>query len=219
MGYRLGIQRLDEYASAFGLGSKTGIEIGDYAGILAGPEHSESVGQIWYGGNTVMAAIGQSDNLFTPLQLANYIATLVDGGDHYAAHLLKTVKSYDNSSVIYTGVPDPLNCIDIKPENLTAVKNGMHDLTTTGGLSSYFRSCVVDAGAKTGTAQVTKETKNNGVFVCFAPFDDPEIAVAIVIEKGGSGAALASTAVKILNAYFTKEEIGTVILGEDQMLP
>ncbi|BAL01833.1 penicillin-binding protein A [Oscillibacter valericigenes Sjm18-20] len=219
MGYRLGIDRLDEYASGFGLGSKTGIEIGDYAGILAGPEHSESVGQTWYGGNTVMAAIGQSDNLFTPLQLANYIATLVDGGDHYAAHLLKSVKSYDNSSIIYTGVPDPLNRIDIKPENLAAVKNGMHELTTTGSLASYFRSCVVDTGAKTGTAQITKDTKNNGVFVCFAPFDNPEIAVAIVIEKGGSGAALASTAVEILNAYFTKEEIGTVILGEDQLLP
>lgn len=219
MGYRLGIDRLDQYASAFGLGSKTGIEIGDDAGILAGPEHSESVGQTWYGGNAVMAAIGQSDNLFTPLQLANYIATLVDGGDHYAAHLLKSVKSYDNSSVIYTGVPDPVNSIDIKPENLAAVKNGMHDLTTKGSLASYFRSCVVDAGAKTGTAQITKETKNNGVFVCFAPFDDPKIAVAIVIEKGGSGAALASTAVEILNAYFTKEEIGTVTLGENQLLP
>lgn len=219
MGYRLGIGRLDKYAAAFGLGSKTGIEIGDDAGILAGPEHSQTVGQTWYGGNTVMAAIGQSDNLFTPLQLANYIATLVDGGNHYAAHLLKSVKSYDNSSVIYTGVPDPLNTIEIKPENLAAVKNGMHDLTTKGSLASYFRSCVVDTGAKTGTAQITKDIKNNGVFVCFAPFDEPEIAVAIVIEKGGSGAALATAAVEILNAYFTKEEIGTVILGENQLLP
>lgn len=219
MGYRLGIDRLDQYAAAFGLGSKTGIEIGDDAGILAGPENSQAAGQTWYGGNTVMAAIGQSDNLFTPLQLANYIATMVDGGDHYAAHLLKSVKSYDNSSVIYTGVPDPLNTIEIKPENLTAVKDGMHDLTTKGSLASYFRSCVVDTGAKTGTAQITKDTKNNGVFVCFAPFDKPEIALAIVIEKGGSGAALASAAVEILNAYFTKEEIGTVILGENQLLP
>lgn len=219
MGYRLGIDRLDQYAAAFGLGSKTGIEIGDDAGILAGPAYSESVGQTWYGGNTVMAAIGQSDNLFTPLQLANYIATLVNGGDHYAAHLLKSVKSYDNSSIVYTGVPDPLNTIDIKSQNLAAVKNGMHDLTTKGSLASYFRSCVVETGAKTGTAQISKDIKNNGVFVCFAPFDEPEIAVAIVIEKGGSGAALATAAVDILNAYFTKEEIGTVIVGEDQLLP
>lgn len=219
MGYRLGIERLDEYAAAFGLGSKTGIEIGEDPGILAGPEYSESVGQTWYGGNTVMAAIGQSDNLFTPLQLANYIATLVGGGEHYPAHLLKSVKAYDNSSVIFTGVPDPVNTIEIKPENLAAVKNGMHDLTTKGSLASYFRNCVVDTGAKTGTAQITKSTKNNGVFVCFAPFDDPKIAVALVIEQGGSGAALASTAVDILNAYFTKEEIGTVILGENQLLP
>ena len=141
------------------------------------------------------------------------------GGEHYPAHLLKSVKAYDNSSVIFTGVPDPVNTIEIKPENLAAVKNGMHDLTTKGSLASYFRNCVVDTGAKTGTAQITKSTKNNGVFVCFAPFDDPKIAVALVIEQGGSGAALASTAVDILNAYFTKEEIGTVILGENQLLP
>jgi penicillin-binding protein 2 len=129
------------------------------------------------------------------------------------------VKSYDNSSIVYTGVPDPLNTIDIKSQNLAAVKNGMHDLTTKGSLASYFRSCVVETGAKTGTAQISKDIKNNGVFVCFAPFDEPEIAVAIVIEKGGSGAALATAAVDILNAYFTKEEIGTVIVGEDQLLP
>ena len=219
MGYRLGIDRLDEYAAAFGLGSRTGIEIGDDPGVLAGPAYSESIGQTWYGGNTVMAAIGQSDNLFTPVQLANYIATLAGGGDHYAAHLLKSVKSYDNSSVLYADAPTPLNTVSIRPENLAAVKNGMHDLTTKGSLAGYFSRCVVDAGAKTGTAQISKLTKNNGVFVCFAPFDEPEIALAIVIEKGGSGAALANAAVDILNAYFTKDEIGYTVVGEDELIP
>ena len=188
MGYRLGIDRLDEYAAAFGLGSTTGIEIGDDAGVLAGPAYSESVGQTWYGGNTVMAAIGQSDNLFTPLQLANYIATMVSGGEHYSAHLLKSVKSYDSSAVLFAETPTPLNSIDIKSENLQAVKNGMHDLTTVGSLAKYFRNCVVDVGAKTGTAQISSQQKDNGVFVCFAPFDDPQVAVAIAIERAAPAA-------------------------------
>ena len=90
---------------------------------------------------------------------------------------------------------------------------------TTGSLAGYFKDCVVTAGAKTGTAQLGGKQTNNGVFVCVAPYDEPEIVVSIVIEKGGAGSALASTAVKILNAYFTADEIGTAILPENQLLP
>ena len=218
MGYRLGIEALDEYATAFGLGQHTGIEIGDSAGILAGPEYSESVGQTWYGGNTVQAAVGQSDHLFTPIQLANYIATLVSGGKHCQAHLLKTVKSYDSAEILATGNTDPLNVINISDSTLAAVKEGMGNLVDST-LSGYFRECVVDAGAKTGTAQLGGGLTNNGVFVCFAPFDEPEIALAIVIEKGNSGAALASTAVKIINAYFSSEDSSAAVLPENQLLP
>lgn len=219
MGYRLGIEKIDEYALAFGLGKKSGIEIGDDAGTLAGPEERKAQGETWYGGDTVQAAIGQSDNLFTPIQLANYIATLVSGGKHYDAHLLKAVKSYDNAEVVTMGTTEPSNIIDISDSTLNAVKKGMYDYTQPGGMVySYFKDCVVSAGAKTGTAQLGGDKKNNGVFVCFAPYENPEIAVAIVIEKGGSGAALASTAVKILNAYFSEDEIGTITLGENQLL-
>lgn len=220
MGYLLGIETIDEYALAFGLGKKTGIEIGDDAGLLAGPEEREAAGGVWYGGDTVQAAIGQSDNLFTPLQLANYIATLVSGGKHYDAHLLKAVKSYDNSEMIALGSTEPSNVIDISDSTLNAVKKGMYDYTQPGGMVySYFRDCVVSAGAKTGTAQLGTNITNNGVFVCFAPYEDPEIAVAIAIERGGSGSALASTAVEILNAYFTPDETGTAITGENELLP
>ena len=219
MGYRLGIEKLDEYAAAFGLGQPTGIEIGERTGTLAGPEERAARGETWYGGDTVQAAIGQSDNLFTPIQLANYIATLVSGGKHYDAHLLKAVKSYDNAEVVTVGTTEPANIIDISDSTLNAVKKGMYDYTQPGGMVySYFKDCVVSAGAKTGTAQLGGDVKNNGVFVCFAPYEEPEIAVAIVIEKGGAGAALASTAVKILNAYFDQDEIGTVTLGENQLL-
>ncbi|MET0018101.1 penicillin-binding transpeptidase domain-containing protein [Oscillibacter sp.] len=211
VGYMLGLDKLNEYASAFGLGKKTGIEIGDKAGTLATEEQGQDLAP-W-------AAFGQASYSATPLQLANYIATLVDGGGHYDAHLLKSAKTYNNDQVVYLDTPKPSNSLSISDSTLTAVKIGMHDLTTSGALAPYFKSCVVEAGAKTGTAQISSQKVNNGVFVCFAPFDDPKIAVAIVIEKGGSGAALASTAVDILNAYFTKEEIGTVILGENQLLP
>ncbi|MBU5625784.1 penicillin-binding protein A [Oscillibacter sp. MSJ-2] len=218
MGYLLGIDRIDEYAAAFGLGQPTGIEIDEKSGTLASPAAREAAGGTWYGGDTVQAAIGQSDHLFTPLQLANYVATIVSGGKHYPAHLLKSVKSYDNSELLYAGVPDPLNTVSISDSTLNVVKTGMHGLVTSGSLSSYFANCVVDAGAKTGTAQLGAKIKDNGILVCFAPYDDPEIALAIVIEKGGSGAALASTAVEILNSYFSTDEIGAALIGEDQLL-
>ena len=210
MGYYLGLDKLNEYATAFGLGEHTGIEIGDAAGNLAQNKAGEN--------QAPWAAFGQASYLFTPIQLANYIATLVSGGKHCDAHLLKAVKSYDNTQVLAVGNTDPKNTVDISDEALTAVKKGMHDLTTTGSLAPYFKDCVVGAGAKTGTAQVNKDTENNGVFVCFAPYDDPEIAVSIVIEQGGSGSALASTAVSILNAYFSADEIGTAIIGENQLM-
>lgn len=220
MGYRLGIDALDKYAKAFGLGENTGIEIGDSAGVLAGREEREASGGVWYGGETTQAAIGQSDNLFTPLQLANYIATLVSGGKHCQAHLLKAVKAYDNSEVVAVGNTQPVNTVVFSDSTLQAIKEGMLGYTQPGGMVySSFKDCTVTAGAKTGTAQLGGNIKNNGVFVCFAPYEEPEIALAIVIEQGDAGAALASTAVTILNSYFSADEIGTAVIGEDQLLP
>ena len=220
MGYRLGIDALNKYASAFGLGENTGIEIGDSAGVLAGREEREASGGVWYGGETTQAAIGQSDNLFTPLQLANYIATLVSGGKHCQAHLLKAVKAYDNSEVVAVGNTQPVNTVEFSDSTLQAIKEGMLGYTQPGGMVySSFKDCTVTAGAKTGTAQLGGNVKNNGVFVCFAPYDEPEIALAIVIEQGDAGAALASTAVTILNSYFSADEIGTAVIGENQLLP
>ena len=218
MGYRLGIDRLSDWATRFGFGEPTGIEIGDASGILASREEREERGGVWYGGDTVMAAIGQSDNLFTPIQLATYICTLISGGEHYETRLLKAVKTYDNAEVVAVGDTKPVETIDISESTLNAIKKGMYDLTTTGSLSYYFKDCIVSAGAKTGTAQLGENVTNNGMFVCFAPYEDPEIAVAVAIEKGGSGSALASTAVKILNAYFSADEIGTAIISENQLL-
>ena len=216
VGRLTGIKKLDEYATAFGLGQSTGIEIGDVSGVLASPEWAEAHDREWTDGQTITAAIGQSYNLFTPLQLANYVATLVSGGEHYEAHLLKNVKSYDNSRIIDVYNKGPLNDLNISDSTMAAVTKGMHDLTYDS-LRSAFSRCVVEAGAKTGSAQVGTDIAN-GTFVAYAPYDDPEIAIAIVVEKGGSGSLLANAAVDIINAWFTRDGTGATAAGEDALM-
>ena len=215
VGRLTGIKKLDEYATAFGLGQSTGIEIGDVSGVLASPEWAEAHDREWTDGQTITAAIGQSYNLFTPLQLANYVATLVSGGEHYEAHLLKNVKSYDNSRVIDVYGKGPLNDLNISDSTMAAVTKGMHDLTYDS-LRSAFSRCVVEAGAKTGSAQVGTDIAN-GTFVAYAPYDDPEIAIAIVVEKGGSGSLLANAAVDIINAWFSRGSNSSTA-GENTLL-
>ena len=210
MGYRMGLDTLNEYYSALGLGEPTGIEIGESTGRQAVNESGQD--------QAPWAAFGQANQEYTPLQLANYIATLVSGGKHYPAHLLKTVKSYDNSEIIATGDTEPLNTLNISDSTLQAVKKGMLGYTTNGGsVAGPFQNCVVSAGAKTGTAQIGGSMKN-GVFVAFAPYDEPEIAVALVLEKADAGAVLATTAVDIINAYFDREDTAS-ILPENQLIP
>ena len=147
VGRLTGIRTLDSYASQFGLGQSTGIEIGDSSGVLASPEWAESHDQEWTDGQTITAAIGQSYNLFTPLQLANYVATLVGGGDHYQAHLLKNVKAYDNSRLLYMYDDNPINTVEMSDTTLSAVTRGMHELTVSGSVAYAFENCVVSAGA------------------------------------------------------------------------
>ena len=216
VGRLTGIRRLDDYASQFGLGRSTGIEIGDSKGVLASPEYAEEIGETWTDGQTITAAIGQSYNLFSPLQLANYVATLVSGGDHYDAHLLKSAKAYDNSSVVYAYNKGPSNHVDMVDSTLEAVKSGARGLAT-GSLSYVFNSCIVPVGCKTGTAETGGEL-SNGCFVAFAPYDDPQIAVCVVIEQGGGGSNLAPIARDIINAYFSSASADTTISGENTLI-
>lgn len=218
LGRLTGITTLAEYASAFGLGEPTGIELPELTGNMATPDYVNSLGQgyYWTDGQTLIAAIGQSYSQFTPLQLANYTATLCTGGTRYSTHLLKSVTSADGESVTeYT--PQVVSETPIQQKNLNVVLGGMHDLAQSGSVSQYFENCIVDAAAKTGTAQ-TGSIEANGVFICFAPYDDPQIAVAVAIEKAGAGSALASAAVDILNAYFTPAESGAEARGENTLL-
>lgn len=203
VGRRLGIDLLVDYATRFGLGQKTGIELEESSGVMAGPEYTESMGGTWYEGSVLSVAIGQESSQFTPIQLASYISTLVNGGTRKSTHLLKEIKSSDYSQIVETYEPEVLSTIEIQDKNLEAVKAGMLALTTDGSVRRYFQDLPVQVGAKTGSAQVSAQTESNAVFVCFAPYDDPEIALAMVVEHGGSGSELGAMAADILSYYFS----------------
>ena len=206
VGRELGIDTLVDYATRFGLGQKTGLELYEESGVMASPEYTESLGGTWYEGSVLSVAIGQESSQFTPIQLANYIATLVNGGSRNATHLLKEVKSSDFSQILYDKQPELLSTIEIKDENLEAVKAGMLALTTQGSVSQHFVGLPFQVGAKTGSAQVDGQVEANAVFVCFAPYDDPEVAMALVVQRGGSGSELGAMAADILSYYFSSQE-------------
>ena len=217
---RMGIDIIDEYASMFGLGQKTGIEInGEKTGRVAGPAASEALGQEWYDGLLLSAVIGQGTTECTPIQLANYIVTLVNGGNRYPVHLLKTVKTSDYSQVVEEYSAEPLDSINISEENLETVKEGVGLMASEGSVAKYFKDLPVKVGAKTGTAQVGSATaESNAVFVCFAPYDDPEIAISIVVERGGSGTELGAIAADIVSAYFGSENTNETVTTENTLL-
>ena len=209
MGKKLGIDKMNKYCSLLGLGQKTGIEIPEAEGVLASIANKEAAGQVWNPGDTVQAAIGQSDNLFTPLQLANYCATIANGGTRYKPYIIKSVLSSDMSEVIYETEPEVLNTLNVSEKTLKIVKQGMRQVIENGGSSYYFRDCIVEAAGKTGTSQLKRTTKggvtmdcNNGFFISFAPYDDPEIAIAIVAENALSGSQTSQAAVPVYNYYF-----------------
>ena len=205
-GLRLGIQKIDQYAALFGLGEKTGLELYEEAGEVAGPESSKRHNQTWYEGETMYAAIGQGNTQVTPIQLANYVAALVNGGDHYATHLLKTVKSSDFSQVLQEYQPELRDQITLQDSNVEAVKKGMGMVASEGSVARRFQNLPVKIGAKTGSAQVARDQEANAILVAFAPYEDPEIALCIVVERGGSGSAVADIAAEIIEYYFSAKD-------------
>ena len=220
IGHRLGIEKIDQYAAAFGLGRTTGLELPEEEGRVAGPETSETLGMEWYGGNLLNAAIGQDNTMVTPLQLTSYISTLVNGGNHYATHLLKTVKTSDFSGTVYEYEPELLNTLDLDPANVEAVKQGMWLVANDpeSGSSAYFRDLPVEVGAKTGSAQVSSEVEADALFVCFAPYDDPQIAISMVVEQGASGSNLAQAVAQVVDYYFSAEDTMESVGSENTLL-
>ena len=206
MGNRLGIDRMEEALANFGFGKSTGIELGGAVGTLAGPTYRKSVhGEEWTAGMTWQAAIGQSDTQASPLQLAAYVSTIMNGGTRYQSHLLKCVYRYGEDKPFYTFTQSKDTILDEFPlssATVSTIKEGMRQVVSgSSTISNYMKNVPVTVGGKTGTAQ-TGQARDNGLFVCTAPYNDPEIVVATVIEKGNSGTAVSYTASRVLTTYY-----------------
>lgn len=203
MGQRLGIERLNKYCSELGLGEYTGIELEEWKGILAGPEYRENNGlDLWNPGDTLAAAIGQSENAFSPLQLSTYISTVVNQGTRYKTHLLYKVKNYATGEVEYEYTPEVVSKIDISDGIYYTIMNAMKSVTENGSASRLFTNYPITVGGKTGTAQISDKKSDNAVFVAFAPFDNPEIVASCVIEQGASGTDAGITVRDVFTKYF-----------------
>ncbi len=206
IGRIMGIDTLSSYAERLGFGKKTGIELsGEKAGQVASRQLTEKRGDVWYPGQTLAAAIGQSETLVSPIQLAQYTATLANGGTQYEPHLLKSVKNPLDNTTIYEQKSEVTATMGFNDANLKAVQDGMQMVAMEEGGSAYavFKDYPVKVAAKTGSAQAPGGS--HALFVAYAPADDPEIAVAIVVENGGQGSRIASCAKDIFDAYFTSD--------------
>lgn len=198
MGYRLGLRNINKYFKMFGLGVKTGVDVHDSGGLLV-----ESVSE-GLGGSTLQAAIGQM-NAFTPLQLAVYVSTMSNEGTRYKAGLVDKIVSYDMSKTYKDILPETMESFDINENVIKAVKAGMLSVTEDGTGSATFKNYSIKVGGKTGTSQVAGAA-DHSVFVCFAPFDNPEVAVAIVLEHGSSSRTCSSVGRSMLDAYFFSDQ-------------
>lgn len=225
----LGIRKLMEYAEDFGLGESTGIELTETTGNMSNPDnHLNYDVDGWVDGDTVQAGIGQSDSMFTPLQIAEYCAAIANGGTRHSAALLKSVRSYDYSRQLYQNKTEVLSAVDSADYNWAAVQRGMYlmanDITSSSNTVYYtlgnygYNGVSLPVAAKTGTSQLGEGKTNNAIFMCYAPFDDPEIAVAIVVERGLSGANLSRMARNVLDAYFSLGSISNTAERENSLL-
>ncbi len=201
---RLGIEKMNLYGSMFGLGQKTGVEIPESTGILAGPEYRSKFDMYWRPGDTVQAGIGQSDNLFTPLQLCNYNATIANGGTRYQMHFVKSRISNATGTVTQTGA-NAVETVSVSQANLQIVREGMRMVATGGGPQAIFNQIDTKVACKTGTSQVVvKGVKhNNGFLITFAPYENPEISIASAIELAGSGTSTAKITSSIIDYYYS----------------
>lgn len=216
----IGINVIDQYASAFGLGQKTGIEIAEATGNLSSPENRENAGGTWLIGDTMLTAIGMSDNLFTPLQLANYCSTLANGGTRYQVHLVKSIISSSTGSVTEKekSIEDTLELSDTTLDNVT---KGMRLVATEGAPSYIFDQLDVNVACKTGTSEIEvpgEKNRNNGFLITYAPYENPEISVASAIELAGSGTETAEITSEIIKYWYQNntdakgnQKVGTLL--------
>lgn len=196
VGRQLGINSMYIYAEKFGLGVNTGVEVYESSGILAGRDSD-----IWYGGNTCQAAIGQSDNAFTTIQLATYAATLANDGVRLNTHFVDKITDFERKNVILdNSTPEVVETTGVSTDNMKIVQEGMRSVVTSGTASEIFGNYKVAVAAKTGTAE--NSGTDHVTFIAYAPYENPEVAVAVVVEHGGRGVYSMSVAKAMFDAYF-----------------
>ena len=224
LGDRLALKAMDDTAKALGLGEPTGVELPERIGHRANEQTKAELykgdNKDFYQADKILAAIGQSDNRFTPMQLAVYASTLANRGKRYNATFLNRVVSSDYRKLVKEGVPSVANVLEISDDAYQAYTEGMYNVAHNprGTANKVFLNYPIKIGAKTGTAQNgINGASDNGAFVCYAPFDDPQIAIAVYGEKAGHGSSLATVARAILDVYFDVDEVGDVTTSENKM--
>ena len=219
---RMSIDDIDATAKGLGLGEHTGIELYERIGHRANPETKKKLytgdDARWYKGNQIHASIGQDDNRFTPIQLCSYVTTLVNQGTRYKATFLNRVVSADYSELVYENSTEVLSQMAISDQAYNAYTTGMQLAASESGGTAYstFRNYPVKVAAKTGTAQTgVNNHSDNGAFVCYAPADDPQIAVVVYGERAGHGRSLGDVAKEVLDAYFGYGQYGDISAPEN----
>ena len=213
---------VDATAKAFGLGEKTGVELFEYTGYRANAEtkkllHTAEGTSGWYPADRIMASIGQSDNKFTPMQLCVYTSTLANRGVRYKATFLNRVVSSDYTKLEYINEPVVVSRFEVSDAAYNTYTQGMRDVVTAGTAKSVLGNYPIAVAAKTGTAETDSGGSDNGAFVCYAPYDDPEIAIVVYGEKAGHGRTMGQIAKALLDTYFQDEIVGDLTPGENEM--
>ena len=216
VGYRVTIDNIAKYAKYYGLGQKTNVELPmEEEGVVATRDKAKERGDEWQIGETLSAAIGQSYNSYTPIQMAKYISMLANGGKPIDVTIVKSVIDVNGNQIPKEEITKFVNAklglekqekedLNIKKENLEAILKGMKGVTSEEGGTAYstFADFNIELGGKTGSAQTDVNGKVNGWFVGFAPYDEPEVAVVVLVENAGSGSYTAEVARDILQEYF-----------------
>lgn len=223
VGWMTGIDKIDEVARALGLAEPTGVELYEETGRRANPETKANLydndASVWYGGDTIAAAIGQSEHRFTPLQLCSYTCALANQGIRYEATFLRRVLSADYDELIMENEPTIASQLEISDLAYETIIEGMNMSTYiyNGTSNAVFSDYDIKVCAKTGTAEHGSGGSDNGSFVLFAPADDPVIAIAIYVEKGAQGGHLGNIAKALLDAYFSETNSIDTVPGENEL--
>ncbi len=221
----LGIDKMNQYRTLLGLGEKTGVELPEAEGVLDSPAYRDSLEQSWQAGFTVQSGIGQAGNLFTPIQLANYCATIANGGTRNELHFVKSVKNAElNETVLKKGTTVACET-GFKKSTLDIVKAGMKKVGTVGYCQAAFSNLTIETAAKTGTSQVIRTNAggqsfvgNNGFLISYAPADNPKIALCVAVEGAPSGTAVAPIAARIYDYYFGENSNLTQLQSEGTLI-